>query len=228
MAQAVIVDSLLREWTGVSPCVGTNGTMTVGEEAPVRAEARRLVAVVDPLVSEHNGSLRPGSREAPAPQMDPERRAMFPDRPDHQRVEDERLDSIRCIRAAANAAVAVSGFLGLDDGGDPLVASMNVLARVFNSYRYCSAKTVYELRKDVNTLEEARRREGQAEQFFAYFNTSGDHFWGTIMVDGPSGDVFNVRREYVDMRDQVFGDLTDTYSESEDESVLDALANLNF
>ena len=219
MAHALSLDSLSLEWTGVSPCAGTNGSMTVGEEATVGTEATRPVEAVEPMESEDNGQLMPVAREAPTHQRDPEIRLTAGYTLHHREAEEERLNCVRCIRAAANAAVAVSGFLRITEGGDPLVNAMNVLARVLNSYWDCSAKTVYELQKDVNTLGEAQRREAQAEQFFAYFNTGGDYFGGTILVEGSGAHVFDVRREYVEMRDTVYGDLTDCDSESEDEAV---------
>ena len=219
MANALSLDSLSLEWTGVSPCAGTNGSMTVGEEATVGAEATRPVEAVEPMESEDNGQLMPVAREEPTHGRDPEFTSILGYTLQHQEAEVERVNSVRCIRAAANAAVAVSGFLRITEGGDPLVNCMNVLARVLNSYRDCSAKTTYELQKDVNTRGEARRREAQAEQCFAYFNTGGEYFGGTILVEGSGDHVFDVRREYAEMRDTVYGDLTDCDTESEDEAV---------
>ena len=219
MANALSLDSLSLEWTGVSPCAGTNGSMTVGEEATVGAEATRPVEAVEPMEAEDNGRLMTVAWEEPTFMSDPEARDISGYTLHHQEAEVERLNSVRCLRAAANAAVAVSGFLQMTEGGDPLVNCMNVLARVLNSYRDCSAKTTYELLKDVDTRGEARRREAQAEQCFAYFNTGGEYFGGTIYVEGSGAHVFDVRSEYAEMRDTVYGDLTDRDTESEDEAV---------
>ena len=227
MANALSLDPLSLEWTGVSPCAGTNGSMTVGEEATVGGEAMRPVEAVEPMESEDNGQLMPVAREEPTYRRDPEFRSMSGYTLHHREAEEERVNSVRCIRAAANAAAAVSGFLGLAEGGNPVVAAMNVLARVFNSYRDCSAKTIYELNKDVNTRGKALRREAQAQKFYAYFNPAGDHYWGTIM-EGRSAPVFNeyIRREYASMRAYRFEDLTDVSSGREDEFGAGALLDL--
>ena len=228
MDQAAPLDLSLRKWTGVSPCTGTNGTMThreetcsrfVGDDRP-RAEALRMEVVEEPMVVEEvPRPATPAPAVAPAPRRARVNR-MFLNSHEGMLMEHERHHSIRCILAAAHAAVAVvPDTVVLAEVGDPVVASMNVLARVFNSYRDCSARTIYELKKDANTREEALRRERQAEQFFAYFSTAGSHYWGTI-GEGSRAPVLDVSEEYATMREQIYDDFTEDSGDSEDDAAL--------
>ena len=228
MDQAAPLDLSLRKWTGVSPCTGTNGTMNHREETcsrfvrddRPRAEALRIEVVEEPIVVEAlPRPVTPVPAVAPAPRRARVNR-MFLNSHEGLLMEHERHHSIRCILAAAHAAVAiVPDTVVLAEVGDPVVASMNVLARVFNSYRDCSARTIYELKKEENTREEALRRERQAEQFFAYFSTAGSHYWGTI-GEGLRAPVLDVSDEYAAMRDQIYDDFTDDSGDSGDDAAL--------
>ena len=245
MNQAAHKELSKREWTGARPYVGTNGTMFAVEEATPsqfsgpKAKVTRLEPTeTGSVAEEHFRAPSPAPAEVmlfprdlggramrePSPGMaeallfprDLGSRPVLAANPVHLVVELERRNSVRCILAAANAARSVSRDMEIAVGGDPVVSAMNVLARAFNSYRDCSAKTIHELKKDTNTREEAARREVQAQTFYAYFNTSGSHYNGTIS-DGTVAPAFNVREEYQEMHDWLYEDLSDD-PESDDEA----------
>ena len=219
-------------WTGYSPCAGTNGHMELEVFPPEYCRSCRPAAIGkpnpkeqrDPLVLEY---LRPAplelmmvdEPEEPVIPVQEQRESVSGD-PRFYVHELERLVSIRCMMAAAEAAVGVTGLLDMNPEGDPVVAAMHVLARVFNSYRDESVKTIHELKKEPSTLAEGLRREHQVMQMFAFHHFSLHYPYG--ILDGATSQTLECTpylvEEYHNIIRETFQDLSDHGNTSDEDT----------